>query len=112
MHFDPAYHSAADNYKLLTNLIVPRPVAWVTSQNEQGVVKLAPFSFFNATGSNPLYLIISIGLNEAGEAKDTAKNILAKREFVVDMVTEKMFRVSAMSNGCVTAIRRRSRTVL
>lgn len=91
MHFDPSLHSVADNYKLLTNLVVPRPIAWVTSQNELGVVNLAPFSFFNAVGSNPLYIIISIGLNEAGEAKDTARNILASREFVVNMVTEELF---------------------
>jgi flavin reductase (DIM6/NTAB) family NADH-FMN oxidoreductase RutF len=54
-----------------------------------------PFSFFNAVGANPLYLIISIGLNEAGETpdrrKDTAKNILASGEFVVNLVTEDLF---------------------
>ncbi len=50
-----------ENYKLLTNLVVPRPIAWVTSVNAGGVVNLAPFSFFNAVSGNPLYLIISIG---------------------------------------------------
>lgn len=47
MQIDPSLHSVADNYKLLTNLVVPRPIAWVTSQNPGGVVNLAPFSFFN-----------------------------------------------------------------
>ena len=91
MQIDPSLHSVADNYKLLTNLVVPRPIAWVTSQNPGGVVNLAPFSFFNAVGANPLYIIISIGLNDAGETKDTAKNILASGEFVVNLVTEELF---------------------
>jgi flavin reductase (DIM6/NTAB) family NADH-FMN oxidoreductase RutF len=91
MQIDPALHSAPDNYKLLTNLVVPRPIAWVTSQNADGVVNLAPFSFFNAVSGNPIYLIISIGVNDAGEMKDTAKNILASGEFVVNMVTEELF---------------------
>jgi flavin reductase (DIM6/NTAB) family NADH-FMN oxidoreductase RutF len=91
MQIDPSQRSVADNYKLLTNLVVPRPIAWVTSQNASGVINLAPFSFFNAVGANPLYLIISIGLNDAGETKDTAKNILASSEFVVNLVTEDLF---------------------
>jgi len=53
--------SKADNYKLLTNLVVPRPIAWVSTVNPQGVVNLAPFSFFNAVCADPLYVIVSIG---------------------------------------------------
>jgi flavin reductase (DIM6/NTAB) family NADH-FMN oxidoreductase RutF len=91
MQIDPSQNTVADNYKLLTNLVVPRPIAWVTSMNAGGVINLAPFSFFNAVGANPLYLIISIGLNDAGEMKDTAKNISASGEFVVNLVTEDLF---------------------
>ncbi len=91
MFIDPCDYSPADSYKLLTNLIVPRPIAWITSQNPNGVVNLAPFSFFNAVGSNPLYIMVSIGKNEAGKLKDTAKNILENGEFVVNMVTEELF---------------------
>lgn len=91
MQIDPSLHSKADNYKLLTNLVVPRPIAWVTSQSESGIINLAPFSFFNAVGSDPLYVIISIGHNDAGESKDTAKNILANGEFVVNLVSEDLF---------------------
>ncbi len=91
MQIDPSLHSIADNYKLLSNLVVPRPIAWVTSLSQNGVINLAPFSFFNAVGSNPLYVIISIGLNDAGDAKDTAKNIQASGEFVVNLVTEELF---------------------
>ncbi|HUW00642.1 MAG TPA: flavin reductase family protein [Gallionella sp.] len=91
MQIDPSQHAPQDNYKLLTNLVVPRPIAWVTSQNADGVVNLAPFSFFNAVSGNPIYLIVSVGVNDAGEMKDTAKNILASGEFVVNMVTEELF---------------------
>ena len=90
MQFDPARQSAADNYKLLTNLVVPRPIAWITTLGDSGVVNLAPFSFFNAVGSDPVYVMVSIGLND-GRPKDTAKNIEARREFVVNMVTEDLF---------------------
>ena len=91
MQIDPAALSNADNYKLLTNLVVPRPIAWVTTQSKSGVINLAPFSFFNAVGSNPPYIIISIGDNDSGQPKDTAKNILDSREFVVNLVTDELF---------------------
>lgn len=91
MQIDPAIHSGADNYKLLTNIVIPRPIAWVTTQGRNGVVNLAPFSFFNAVAGNPLYLVVSIGKNDNGDQKDTARNIEANREFVVNMVTEELF---------------------
>lgn len=91
MQIDPALHSSVENYKLLTNLVVPRPIAWVTTQSESGVVNLAPFSFFNAVGSDPLYVIISVGRRDDGELKDTANNIEFSREFVVNLVTEELF---------------------
>jgi flavin reductase (DIM6/NTAB) family NADH-FMN oxidoreductase RutF len=95
MQIDPSQHSAPDNYKLLTNLVVPRPIAWITTQDADGVVNLAPFSFFNAVSGNPLYLIVSVGSDDprenSGGVKDTAKNILASGEFVVNMVTEELF---------------------
>ncbi|MHB8353569.1 MAG: flavin reductase family protein [Burkholderiales bacterium] len=97
MQIDPATHSTADNYKLLTNLVVPRPIAWVTSQSQKGIVNLAPFSFFNAVGSDPLYVIISIGQNDAGRSKDTANNIQTNGEFVVNMVTEDLFHAMNIS---------------
>ena len=88
MQIDPSVRSGADNYNLLTNLVVPRPIAWVTSRDESGVVNLAPFSFFNAVGADPLYVIISIGRRENGAPKDTARNIRSSGDFVVNLVTE------------------------
>ncbi|HJV25944.1 MAG TPA: flavin reductase family protein [Aromatoleum sp.] len=97
MQIDPSRHSAADNYKLLTNVVVPRPIAWVTSVNAAGTVNLAPFSFFNAVASNPPYVMISVGSNDAGQLKDTAVNIEATGEFVVNMVTEDLFAAMNIS---------------
>lgn len=97
MQIDPSTHPDADNYKLLTNLVVPRPIAWVTSQDADGTVNLAPFSFFNAVGSSPVYLIISVGRNPGGGPKDTATNILATGEFVVNLVTEELFAAMNLS---------------
>ena len=90
MQIDPATHSTADNYKLLTNLVVPRPIAWVTSVSASGVVNLAPFSFFNAVGADPLYLIVSIGRRDDGTPKDTTRNIETGQGFVVNLVTEEL----------------------
>jgi flavin reductase (DIM6/NTAB) family NADH-FMN oxidoreductase RutF len=97
MQIDPATHSTADGYKLLTNLVVPRPIAWVTSLSESDVVNLAPFSFFNAVGSEPLYLVVSVGRTDAGKPKDTAHNIQASGEFVVNLVTEDLFEAMNIS---------------
>lgn len=88
MQIDPSLQTHADNYKLLTNLVVPRPIAWITSVSQTGLINLGPFSFFNAVGSNPLYVIVSIGCRDNGAPKDTANNIQTSAEFVVNLVTE------------------------
>jgi len=88
MQIDPSLQTHADNYKLLTSLAVPRPIAWITSVSQTRIINLAPFSFFNAVGSNPLYVIVSIGCRDNGAPKDTANNIQTSAEFVVNLVTE------------------------
>ncbi len=97
MQIDPAQHSQTDNYKLLTNVVVPRPIAWITSAGPEGLVNLAPFSFFNAVGSDPLYLVVSVGSRDDGTPKDTARNIRAGGEFVVNLVTEELLAAMNVS---------------
>jgi flavin reductase (DIM6/NTAB) family NADH-FMN oxidoreductase RutF len=97
MQIDPAGQSNIDNYKLLTNLVVPRPIAWVTSVAPSGVVNLAPFSFFNAVGSDPLFLIISVACRPDGSPKDTGANIAAGGDFVVNLVTEDLLHAMNIS---------------
>jgi flavin reductase (DIM6/NTAB) family NADH-FMN oxidoreductase RutF len=97
MQIDPLKNTYADNYKLLTNLVVPRPIAWVTSLSKSGVINLSPFSFFNAIGADPLYVIISVGSRDDGTQKDTESNIKENGEFVVNLVTEELFEAMNIS---------------
>lgn len=79
----------ANNYKFLIGSILPRPIAWVSTINEDGSSNLAPFSFFTAVSAKPMIIAFSPMIRSAtGEMKDTAKNILARKEFVVNFVTE------------------------
>ena len=53
MQIDPKEQASRNIYHLLTSVVIPRPIAWVSSQSRQGVLNLAPFSFFNAITSKP-----------------------------------------------------------
>ena len=70
------------NYKLLSGSIIPRPIAFVTTQSETGVMNAAPFSFFNVVNSAPPMIMISTTRSN-GKRKDTAINIEQTRQFVV-----------------------------
>jgi flavin reductase (DIM6/NTAB) family NADH-FMN oxidoreductase RutF len=77
-------------YALLTSLVTPRPIAWVTTLGPDGVVNAAPFSFFNVLGANPPIVGFCPGDREDGTPKDTARNIRSSHEFVVNLVDEKV----------------------
>ncbi|MCY4644928.1 MAG: flavin reductase family protein [Bacteriovoracales bacterium] len=78
-----------DNYKLLIGAIVPRPIAVVSTRNEDGSNNIAPFSFFNGVCSKPMIISFCPVLRTAtGEKKDTLVNIERTKEFVVNFVTE------------------------
>ncbi|MFD1031644.1 flavin reductase family protein [Metaplanococcus flavidus] len=87
LSFDPYQQTERENYKLLVGSIIPRPIAFVTSKSPKGVINAAPFSYFNIVSSNPPMLSVSVQ-RKGGEAKDTARNILAGKEFVVHIVDE------------------------
>lgn len=71
-----------DPYRLLTAVVVPRPIAWVSTVSERGVVNLAPHSFYTvACARPPIVQFTSVG------KKDTLRNVLATREFVVNLAT-------------------------
>ena len=80
-----------ENYKFLIGSIIPRPIAFVTSINEDGVVNGAPFSFFNVVSSNPPMISVSVQ-RKKGEMKDTSRNITENGEFVVHVVSEEFVR--------------------
>ena len=87
------------SYKLMTNLIVPRPIAWITSVNAAGVINAAPFSFFNMLGAEPPILAVGIGRRPGTDTpKDSALNIRSSGEFVVNLVTEEMVELMNASS--------------
>jgi flavin reductase (DIM6/NTAB) family NADH-FMN oxidoreductase RutF len=75
-------------YSVLASLVTPRPIAWVTTLSPDGVVNAAPFSFFNVLGANPPIVGFCPGDRPEGGPKDTARNIRATHEFVVNLVDE------------------------
>lgn len=89
IEIDPRSRTPDENYKLITGLIVPRPIAWVTSLCADGTVNLAPFSAFNLVTHKPPMLMVSVGTRN-GERKDTYRNILARREFVVNIANSEL----------------------
>jgi flavin reductase (DIM6/NTAB) family NADH-FMN oxidoreductase RutF len=76
----------ATAYRLLCGIVVPRPIAWITSISESGVVNAAPFSSYNYVAHSPPMLAVNIG-SRNGSLKDTARNIERGREFVVNVAT-------------------------
>lgn len=79
----------ADNYKFLIGSIVPRPIAVISTRNLDGTNNIAPFSFFTAVSASPMILAFSPMIRSSdGEFKDTVKNILREKEFVVNFCTE------------------------
>ena len=87
MLYETAGMKARDVYRIMANLIAPRPIAWVSTQNMAGQSNLAPFSFFNGVGSNPPCLMFAPANRTDGTKKDTLCNIEANREFVVNLVS-------------------------
>jgi len=97
MQIDPAQHTGIENYLLLSSLVMPRPIAWITSINAAGMLNLAPFSFFNIVSGHPPYVLVSVGLRQDGSLKDTARNIESGGQFVVNLVTEELLNAMNVS---------------
>lgn len=84
---DPSAISERENYKFLTGSIIPRPIAFVTTISTEGIINAAPFSYFNIVSSNPPMISLSVQRSD-GKLKDTARNILELKEFVVHIVDQ------------------------
>lgn len=88
MLFDFSAIPARERYKLLVSTVTPRPIAWIVSQDANGVNNAAPFSFFNALAGDPPVVGIGIGSRKPGQAKDSRANIRETGQFVVNLVSE------------------------
>ena len=88
MILDTSSSPALEVYQALVGVVVPRPIAWVTTMSPAGVVNLALFSFFNTFSANPPVVVFSPTLRRNATKKDTLLNIEATREFVVNVAVE------------------------
>lgn len=85
LHFSPEQLTGKEKYKLLIGSVIPRPIAFISTQSNEGVVNLAPFSYFNMVTYRPPVLSVAIQRKD-GNLKDTARNILSTKEAVVHVV--------------------------
>jgi flavin reductase (DIM6/NTAB) family NADH-FMN oxidoreductase RutF len=85
--WDTAALGGRERYQLLTSLVVPRPIAWVSTRSAAGVRNLAPFSYFAAVSATPFLVSVSIG-SRGGVEKDTLRNIRETGAFCINLATE------------------------
>ncbi|MEZ5333049.1 MAG: flavin reductase family protein [Thermoanaerobaculia bacterium] len=102
MEIDPLSLPLKDRYKLLIGAVVPRPIAWVATISPDARENLAPFSFFNGVGSDPLTLLFCPGNAPDGGEKDTLRNCKPQSEggtgeFVVHLVDRRLARAMAVT---------------
>jgi flavin reductase (DIM6/NTAB) family NADH-FMN oxidoreductase RutF len=102
MIISPADASPRDLYKLLIGLVVPRPIAWVSTVSKEGVPNLAPYSFFNAVSADPPVVAFAPSRKPDGDhRKDTLRNVEDTGEFVVNIVSEELAEAMNASSADV-----------
>jgi len=95
---DVATSPVLDVYRLLVDVVTPRPIAWVTSIDPEGRVNLSPFSFYNAFGANPPVVVFSPTLRRDASRKDTLRNVEATGEFVLNAAVETLAEKVSLSS--------------
>lgn len=98
MIIDPQATTPAHMYRFMIGVVVPRPIAFISTVGAGGGFNVAPFSYFNAITNRPPLLGISINLR-AGAPKDTLRNIRATGDFVVNVVTEDLAQRMVHTSG-------------
>ncbi len=88
MIVDYADKELTQKYQLMAQTIIPRPIAWIVTQNKQGTLNIAPFSYFMGLSSEPATMIVSIGHKSDGSQKDTLKNLRETKKCTICMVDE------------------------
>jgi len=97
---DPAEHAASDIYKLMIGMIVPRPIAFVSTVDAAGIRNLAPFSYFTACSSRPPVVCFCAAIRSGpAPQKDTLRNVISTGEFVVNIVSEEFAEQMNMSSA-------------
>lgn len=103
MEFNPDELDQKAIYKLLTGAIIPRPIGWISSISEDGILNLAPFSFFNAVGDDPPHVMFSAS-GSPNANRDTLSNVLATQQFVVNMVTQELVEQMNMTAQSIPSL--------
>lgn len=107
MEFDVAKLRPSETGRLLTAIVVPRPIAWTITQSPDGTLNAAPFSFFNVLSDDPP--LVGLGLGQYGtRVHDTTLNIHQTCEFVVNLVAEKQIEAMNIIGAHRTADRARA----
>ena len=109
-HFDLGRMPKPDVYKLLASVILPRPIAWVTTLDQAGSLNAAPYSFFNILSADPPLVAISFSAAPDRDSKDTLAHLRERKEYVVNMVPEEL--AEAMNTTATNAPRGTDETVL
>lgn len=103
MHIDLNKLKPSHVYFQMIQTLVPRPIAWVLSENENTTYNLAPFSYFSAVSSNPPLIMISIGKKPDGSNKDTRVNIEARNNFVIHIAHKELMPLLNQSSETLPA---------
>ena len=98
MILDPTTVPERQAYRLMISAFIPRPIAFVSTVSRRGIDNCAPFSYSMGVSSHPMVLGVSVGDRDTGP-KDTARNILETREFVVNLVTEEIAEKMNVASG-------------
>lgn len=80
--------NGTERYKIMSSCVIPRPIAWIVTEDE-GVLNVAPFSYFTALSSNPATLLVSVGHKSDGSPKDTLRNILQQQKATICITDER-----------------------
>jgi flavin reductase (DIM6/NTAB) family NADH-FMN oxidoreductase RutF len=101
VQFDFKKIAPAKRYELLLGAVVPRPIALITTLSKDGLINAAPYSLFNVMSHDPPIVAFSVLPSPAGQMKDTGRNVLETREFVINLVSEQL--AEAMNLTCIDA---------
>ena len=102
MHIDMSSLNPIQAYATMTQTIVPRPVAWMLTENDGGDYNLAPFSYFNAISSDPPMVIMSVGLKLDGEIKDTRYNLEQRKHCIIHIAHREMAATMTASSATMS----------
>lgn len=99
MEIDLSSLSTRERYAWMTETVLPRPIAFVSTVSAEGVENLAPFSYFNGVASTPPVLSVSIGPKRGGAMKDTIRNVEATGELVINVVPRRIVEAMVRTSG-------------